>query len=206
MWIVSDGVENGSETGTSFKQALYFKEIGLNIHDTMIWKKDTSNFPEKTRYFQAFEYMFIFSKGKPKTVNLIKDRKNLYAGEKPHGTYRDVNGNIKERGEKWGEKMFLEYGVRFNVWEIAGEKQNKTGHPAVFPRQLARDHIITWSNPHETVLDPFSGSGTTAIEALNNNREFIGFEISKEYYEKSLEYIKCETSQTNIFQFLTNKG
>lgn len=202
VWIVSDGVENGSETGTSFKQALFFKELGLNLHDTMIWKKDTSAFPESTRYNSIFEYMFVFSKGKPKTIHLIEDRKNLWSGTKVHGTFRNQDGSMSERSEKWKEIECKAYGSRFNVWEIPTEKNNKTGHPAVFPSSLAKDHIISWSNRGDTVLDPFSGSGTTAIEALNLDRKFIGFEISKEYYEKSLERIEIETAQMNIFDYL----
>lgn len=202
VWIVSDGVENGSETGTSFKQALYFKELGFNIHDTMIWKKETCAFPEDTRYYPNFEYMFVFSKGKPKTINLIEDRKNLWSGTKVHGTFRQANGELKGRSAQWKESVCKDYGVRFNVWEISTEKNNKTGHPAVFPSRLAHDHIVSWSNRGDTVLDPFSGSGTTAIEALNLGREFIGFEISEKYYKKSLQRIKDETAQMNIFDYI----
>lgn len=206
VWVVSDGVENGSETGTSFKQALYFKEIGFNLHDTMIWKKETCAFPEETRYYQNFEYMFVFSKGKPKTINLIEDRKNLWSGARIHGTYRHKDGQSVRRSDKWRESVTKDYGVRFNVWEVITEKNNRTGHPAVFPNKLAHDHIITWSNRGEIVLDPFSGSGTTAIEALNNGRQFIGFEISKDYYAKSIQRIKDETAQMNIFDFIGEKS
>lgn len=202
VWIVSDGTENGSETGTSFRQALFFKEIGFNIHDTMIWKKESCAFPETIRYYPNFEYMFVFSKGKPKTVHLIEDRKNLWSGTKVHGTFREADGQLHERSTPWKERVCKDYGVRFNVWEIPTEKNNKTGHPAVFPRRIAYDHIISWSDKGDTVLDPFSGSGTTAIEALNANRNFIGFEISKDYYDKSLARIKEETAQMNIFDFI----
>ena len=202
VWIVSDGTENGSETGTSFRQALYFKQIGFNLHDTMIWKKETCVFPETTRYYPNFEYMFIFSKGKPKSIHLIEDRKNIYSGYYVHGTLRQKDGSLtKPSGLKKGRNV-KEYGVRFNVWEFSSEKNNKTGHPAVFPSKLVHDHIITWSNKGDTVLDPFSGSGTTAIEALNLGREFIGFEISEEYYKKSLDRIKSETAQMTIYDYM----
>lgn len=204
VWIVSDGVENGSETGTSFKQALYFKEIGFNLHDTMIWKKESCAFPEETRYYPNFEYMFVFSKGKPKSIHLIEDRKNLWGGTKVHGTFREADGRLKGRSATWKEVVCKDYGVRFNVWEITTEKNNKTGHPAVFPRKLARDHIVSWSERGDVVLDPFSGSGTTAIEALNNGREFIGFEISKEYFDKSIKRIQNETSQINLMELIGN--
>ena len=202
VWIVSDGTENGSETGTSFRQALFFKEIGLNIHDTMIWKKDTCGFPEKTRYYPVFEYMFVLSKGQPKTINLIEDRKNLYAGYYIHGTDRQADGRLTKVSGLKANRHVKEYGARFNVWDIPSEKNNKTGHPAVFPNSIARDHIISWSNKGDTVLDPFSGSGTTAIAALNLGRKFIGFEISSEYYEKSIKRIKEETAQMSIYDFI----
>ena len=72
VWIVGDATIKGSETGTSFRQALYFKEIGFNLHDTMIWYK-TNPMPyiKKNCYTPCFEYMFVFSKGKPNTFNPI---------------------------------------------------------------------------------------------------------------------------------------
>ena len=193
VWIVNDATENGSETGTSFRQALYFMEIGFNLHDTMIWKKETCAFPSSTRYYSNFEYMFVLSKGAPKTTNLIADRKNIWAGTNVHGTYRDRDDQTHRRNDEWRKKVFDDYGVRFNVWEITTEKQNKTGHPAPFPEALARDHIISWSNEGDVVLDPFMGSGTTAKVARALNRHYIGFEISAEYCEiirKRLEQTK----------------
>ena len=205
VWIVSDSTVNGSETGTSFKQALFFKEIGFNLHDTMIWRK-ISPFTHKNRYIADFEYMFVFSKGKPKTTNIICDRKNKWGGTPVHGTLQQKNdGKLAEINGK-GKRKVKEYGARYNVWDIPPEKNNRTGHPAVFPRAIAKDHILSWSNKGDTVLDPFSGSGTTAIEAINNGREFIGFEISKEYYDKSLQRINDETAQMNLFSLAGSEG
>tara|TARA_B100000029_G_scaffold494283_1_gene557806 strand:- start:555 stop:1376 length:822 start_codon:yes stop_codon:yes gene_type:complete len=181
VWIVNDTTINGSETGTSFKQALYFKEIGLNLHDTMIWQKETNPFTHKNRYINIFEYMFVFSKGKPKTTNLIKDRKNKYGGTKVHGTQREKNGTVR-LPTRIGKEI-KEYGSRFNVWQINTEKQNKTNHPAVFPILLAEDHIKTWSNKNDTVLDCFLGSGTSGLAAQNLNRKFVGIELDKKYFE-----------------------
>lgn len=199
VWIVADGVENGSETGNSFRQALFFKEIGFNIHDTMIWLKNSSAFPELVRYSQVFEYMFILSKGKPKTFNPIKDRINVTAGSKVHGTRRQKDGTLK----KVTHCSTLEpFGARFNVWSIPCETCNDTGHPAVFPAQLARDHILTWSNKGDVVLDCFLGSGTTALEAYKLERHYVGFEISQEYFNIASERLKLEKSQVNIFDIL----
>lgn len=187
VWIVSDQTVDGSETGTSFKQALYAKEVGFNLHDTMIWRKETCAFPEATRYYPIFEYMFIFSKGKPKTYNPIMDRKNIWGGHKVHGTFRQADGTLRQRSATWKESVCLDYGVRYNVWDIPTEKNNRTGHPAVFPITLVKDHIITWSNENDVVFDPFLGSGTTRIAAYELNRQFIGTEIDAEYFAKEEE-------------------
>ena len=179
-WIVSDAVVRGSETGTSFRQALCFKDVGFNLHDTMIWQKDSFSYPEKTRYFQAFEYMFILSRGKPETVHKICDRKNKYAGSVVHGTSRKPDGTTYRKSND-KKSVVSEYGERFNVWNIPTEKFNRTGHPAVFPKQLAKDHILSWSDEEDIVLDPFVGSGTTALAAIETNRHYIGFDISEDY-------------------------
>lgn len=179
VWVVGDSTINGSETGSSFKQALFFKECGFNLHDTMIWfKPNCFNFGSNNCYKQSFEYMFIFSKGKPKTINLIKDVKAKQAGKILKGARKHADGGR----DKVPDFVCSEYKRRYNVWPI--NVQAKTnGHPAVFPEQLAQDHILSWSNPGDTVLDPFMGSGTTAKMAIETNRNFIGFEISAEYCE-----------------------
>ena len=146
----------------------------------MIWEKDTFTFPDKTRYRQCFEYMFVFSKGKPKSINKISDRKNKFGGTMVHGTSRDPDGTTFRKSNH-NKSAVKEYGERFNVWHIPTEKKNKTGHPAVFPIQIALDHIISWSNEGDTVLDCFMGSGTTAVVSKKTNRNYLGFEISKEY-------------------------
>ena len=194
VWIVGDATINGSETGTSFKQALYFKECGFSLHDTMIWHK-ISKFQHKNRYISSFEYMFVLSKGKPKAANIICDRKNKWAGTQINGTERQANGKTKKLSDVQKSKKVKEYGARYNIWDIAPCTSNKTGHPAVFPEQLAKDHIISWSNEGDTVLDPFMGSGTTGKMAVLNNRRFIGieldecyFNIAKERIGKAIEY------------------
>lgn len=192
VWIVKDSTINGSETGTSFKQALFFKEIGFNIHDTMVWYKETFSFPNKERYRDCFEYMFIFSKGKPKKYNLIEDRLNKWAGTSVHGTSRNKDGNtFRKSNDK--KTLVKEKGVRFNVWEINTEKNNIFNHPAVFPEQLAKDHILSWSNEGDLILDCFCGSGTTLKMAKQLNRNFIGIDISEEYCNISKKRIEQNT-------------
>lgn len=193
VWIVSDATINGSETGTSFKQALYAIDCGFNLHDTMIWNKGTFTAVGslKSRYAPVFEYMFIFSKGFPKTFNPIKDKKNKHFGRKKHGTFTQKDGTKKPLSSIG--KPIAEYGQRFNVWDVAAEKSNsKRFHPAMFPEKLAYDHIISWSNENDVVLDPFMGSGTTGVACVNTNRKFIGCEIDKEYFniaQKRIEII-----------------
>ena len=184
VWIVNDATIKGSETGSSFKQALYFKEIGFNLHDTMIWNKGILTFPNPLRYHNGFEYMFVLSKGKPKTVNLIEDRVNKYAGTTIHGTDRQVTGETTQQAGV-GKRRVKDVGARFNVWNIPPVQSSKerTGHPAQFPEKLAIDHIISWSNEGDTVLDPFLGSGTTGVAAIKTDRHFIGFELSQKYFD-----------------------
>lgn len=191
VWVVSDATIKGSETGTSFKQALYAKEIGFRLYDTMVWRKPhTGAIGNLNAYENVFEYMFVFSKGKPKSTNIIKDKPNKRAGEIQSGSMRKVDGTVKKDNKGYGVKKIESYGRRHNVWDINPVKNNQGGkHPAPFPVQLVVDHIITWSNEGETVLDPFMGSGTTAIAAINTNRNFIGFELDETYYNLSLQRI-----------------
>ena len=185
VWIVGDATINGSETGSSFKQALYFKDCGFNIHDTMIWNKGsfTAVGTLKTRYASVFEYMFVFTKGKPSAFNPIKDRKNIHSGKKKHGTIRQPDGSTRPVSSIG--KIYAEYGQRFNIWNMPPEQSNtkRSGHPAQFPESIAQDHIISWSNPGDVVFDPFLGSGTTAKMAVLNNRHYIGFELDKKYFD-----------------------
>lgn len=201
VWIVNDQTVNGSETGTSFRQALYAMECGFNLHDTMIWHKSGFGFPDSNRYYPIFEYMFVFSKGIPATANLIADRRNIHGNTKIHGTSRQPDGSLKRsNGDK--KRDIPAYGRRFNVWQINEEKANRTGHPAVFPVRLAIDHILSWSNEGDLVLDPFTGSGTTGIAAHRTNRRFMGFEIDPVYYKAAKERLDRETAQVNIMDLM----
>lgn len=184
VWIVNDATIKGSETGTSFRQALWFMECGFNLHDTMIWEKSSfaATGSLAVRYAPVFEYMFVFSKGKPKTFNPIKDKKNVHAGRALRGTIRQKDGGTRRcTGDK--KKLIAEYGQRHNVWNIDAEKNNKTSHPAVFPEAIAHDHVISWSNPGDVVLDPFMGSGTTGVACIDTGRRFIGMEIDVDYFD-----------------------
>ncbi len=184
VWIVGDATIKGTETGTSFKQALYFKEIGFNLHDTMIYLKSNPVPMTHNRYEQQFEYMFVFSKGKPNTFNpLMQPCKT--AGKKYNiKRNRPYDGN-SQRHFRDEEIVTASEKYKYNVWEYAvGTDKNKSNvHSAIFPEALANDHILSWSNEGDIVLDPFAGSGTTLKMAKLLKRQYIGFEISQEYVD-----------------------
>ncbi len=183
VWVVGDATVNGSETGTSFKQVLYFMSIGFNLHDTMIYK--TSKPPlTHNRYEQAFEYMFILSKGKPKTFNPILENCKYYGQESKTSTFRHTG---TETGKLHKQAPINKQKIKGNIWEFgSGYGQSAIGkipfqHPAIFPEKLANDHIISWSNKGDLVFDPFCGSGTTCKMAIENHRNYAGIDISEEY-------------------------
>ena len=194
VWVVNDKTENGSKTGTSFKQALYFMEIGFNLNDTMIWRK-TNPMPQvkQPRYSACFEYMFVFSKGKPKTFNPLM-RPTKFGGMKYNSTAKNMDG---ESGRHELNYTVNSEAVDYNVWDIA-VSQNKTSHPAVFPYEIPYRHIKTWSNEGDVVLDPFMGSGTTGLAAIELGRKFIGVELNNEYYNMSSN--RLEDCVTNIIE------
>lgn len=206
VWVVNDKTKNYCESLTSFKTAIMFVEkAGFNLHDTMIYKR-TCAFPDVVRYYQDFEYMFVFSKGKPKTVNLLRQMKTQGSLKRQKnktgvGGERQTDGSLKRID---GKNAFLrkekarqdETRVKSNVWELPRGNQNSTRdkiafkHPAIFPEQLANDHIISWSNENELIYDPFMGSGTTAKMAIINKRNWIGSELSSEYCQITHERLK----------------
>jgi len=196
VWVVNDATINGSETGSSFKQALYFMECGFNLHDTMIWEKHT--IPQNgNRYESAFEYMFVFSKGKPKTFNPIKVKK-IYTDNRKTKKYQRDKYGIEQRGNvpQITEK------IDYNIWKIdvgGGIVTNDKiahKHPAIFPDELAKKHIYTWCNEGDLVYDCFMGSGTTAKMAHLLKRNWIGSEMSKEY---------CDIAEKRLYQYLNQK-
>lgn len=183
VWVVGDATKDGSESGTSFKQALYFMECGFKLHDTMIYQKKTPPLTHN-RYEQEFEFMFVFSKKKVKTFNPIMIDK-LYMDKRTNKAF----GRNKTNEHDMGFSSNKTQKIKGNVWEymVGGGKSTKDkiafSHPAIFPEQLAEDHILSWSNEGDIVFDPFMGSGTTAKMASLNNRKWIGFEMSEEYCE-----------------------
>lgn len=175
VWVVADAHIDGKETLTSFRQAIYFDHIGLRMHDSMVYEKSGPSFPDSTRYLQVAEWVWVMSKGKPKHVNLLRDRPNKYVGK----TGGNRRGGLCNRAAE---------GIRFNIWRYATGGGNSSKdplafrHPAIMPEGLARDHILSWSREGDVVLDPFAGSGTTLIQAAQLNRKFFGVEVHLPYY------------------------
>ena len=201
VWVVNDQIVNGGESGSSFRQALKFQEIGFKIYDTMIYHKNGAPFPETGRYSQVFEYMFILLKGKaPNTVNIIKDKENRWAGSATFGkrSARTKEGDIKQTNSF----IVGKYGARYNVWYINNGSGWTTKdkyayvHPAMFPESLAEDHILSWSKEGDVVLDPMCGGGTTCKMAKMNNRNFIGIDINQEYIDISDKRVSEVTAYT----------
>jgi site-specific DNA-methyltransferase (adenine-specific) len=195
VWVVGDKTHKGCESLTSFKQALYFKEIGFDV-DTNIYQKQNYKPVNAKRYDNVFEYIFILSKGKPKTFNPIMVEKARV--KKESGKYRQKDGTFKESIR---EANKLKKHTNIFSYSIGGHIADKIAfkHPAIFPEQLANDHIISWSNENDLVYDCFMGSGTTAKMAKINNRNYIGSEISKEYYEEAMKRIEQHKAQLIMF-------
>ena len=191
VWVVNDKTEKGSKSGTSFRQALYFMEIGLNLNDTMIWRK-TNPMPQvkQPRYSSCFEYMFVFSKGTPKTFNPIM-RECKLGGKLYDSTAKNMDGESGRHKLTYNVNKEM---VDYNIWDIA-VAQNKTSHPAVYPIEIPLKHIQSWSNEGDIVLDPFMGSGTTGLAALELNRKFIGIELNEEYFDLSKQRILEKSSK-----------
>lgn len=201
VWVVKDSVNQGNRSLTSFRQAIYFQDLGFNHYDTIIYNKKTSSLPHINRYLDTFEYMFICSKGLPKTVNLLADRENKWKESWGRKTVRELDGTLSERGKR----IAKDFSVRFNVWDYVTGFGNTTNdeiafnHPAMFPEALARDHILSWSNENDLVYDPFGGSGTTAKAAHQLQRNWILSEISAEYVDLANKRLEPYLMQESLF-------
>lgn len=188
VWNVYDKTEKGTKSGTSLEQCLYFRDKGLNINDYMIWRK-TNPLPvvKQPRYNPCFEFMFVLSKGKPKTFNPIQIPTKS-GGKHYKSTAKNMGG---ENGRRMLDYHVNSYMTDYNVWNmpVAPNKEvyhidgHEVKHPAVFPLQLPVRHVLTWSNPGDTVLDPFAGSGTTMVASKMHGRPCIGIELDKTYCE-----------------------
>ena len=202
VWVVNDQVIKGSESGTSFRQALKFMDAGFLLHDTMIYEKNSSSYPasvKSNRYTQIFEYMFVFSKGKPKTSNLICDKPNKWAGHTNWGKNTKRIGENEQLVEVGNIKPVPDFSPRNNIWRyvngggFASKDKIAHKHPAIFPEELVRDHLMTWTKEGDLVYDPFIGSGTVAKMCILLGRDYIGSEISQEYVDICNERIEITT-------------
>ena len=200
MWNVRDQTINGSETGTSFRQALHCLDIGLRLHDTMIYCREGVTFPDSNRYFQSTEYMFVFSNGAPKHFNGLRDRPNKTAGTVMHGTDRQTDGTLTVKRRSGQEIPAV--GLRHNWWVLHNAQAGLGefgGHPAPMPLPMATGHIQTWTIAGECVADPFMGSGTTGVACAQLGRKFIGIEIERRYFDIACERIDNAYRQKRMF-------
>jgi DNA modification methylase len=203
VWVVGDATIKGSETGTSFKQALWAKECGFNLHDTMIYQKNVYAFPLVNRYYQVFEYMFVWSKGSPKRYDIQR--------QPTDPRWRNKSNKTSSQRNPDGTTSKFNYGTgkdtrkMDNVWRLNAGYMKSTPdkeaykHPAIFPDELAKRHIISWSNEGDVIFDPFMGSGTTGLACKNLNRNFIGIELDKEYYEIAVRRINPNEGETAMY-------
>ena len=197
VWVVGDATIKGSETGTSFKQALHAMDCGFRLHDTMIYQK-VNPVPNEVgfRYQAAFEYMFVFTRGKPKSFNPLMVPCAMYGKAKPKRDgrqFRQVDGTMKaSHGLKYNKPEKF----RHNIWQYA--LSGAHAHPATFPEALARDHILSWSNEGDTVFDPFLGSGTTGKMAILHGRNFIGIERVEKYFDIACKRIEEAQRQVRV--------
>jgi site-specific DNA-methyltransferase (adenine-specific) len=186
VWIVQDQIVGGSETGTHSRQRLFFQDLGFHVHGTMIMASKGQPYPSKVRYPSTMQFAYIFSKGAPRTVNLICDKKNTTAGGFLRKNIRQTDGEVRRVTT---ENRIKGYGVRSSIWEynVGGMKSTKDRfahkHPAIMPELMAEDHILSWSLPGDLVFDPMAGSGTTCKMAVLNHRKFLGMEIHKPYWK-----------------------
>lgn len=204
VWNVADQTIDGSESGTSFRQALAFKDAGLRLHDTMIYCKEGVTYPDANRYHPAFEYMFVFSNGAPRCFNGIRDWKNKWGGSAMHGTDRNPDGTTKPISGIG--RAVPNMGLRRNWWVIANPYTGETqGHPAPMPYSMASDHIETWTDVGAAILDPFMGSGTTGVACAKLGRKFIGIEIEPKYFDIACRRIAEAYRQPRLFAEPTPK-
>lgn len=204
VWVVNDATINGSETGTSFRQALFAMECGFNLHDTMIYQR-VSPFPQYNRYHPSFEYMFIWSKGTPKTFNCIMEKR---LSKTSGSSFRQKDGTLAKPDEKAKERMInankKDETSRKNIWKYSAGSNSSSDeiafkHPAIYPELLVADHIHSWSNERELVYDPFMGSGTTAKMAHIYKRNWIGSELSQEYVDIANKRLEPYFNQQTLF-------
>ena len=206
VWITSDATVNGSETGTSLKQALGFMERGLRLHDTMIFEKSHPRLTTKNRYMSSWEYMFVFTKGEPSVANMIHDRPNITAGKGRYKSMSSVQDKSKIEITNLDNRIVQKYSKRTNVWNYAvgynhsaPDFNNAHKHPSIFPLSLACDHIRTWTDPGNIVLDPMCGSGTTLRAAKNLNRYAVGIDTNEKYIDMAKERLA-----QNVFGMTTD--
>ena len=173
---------------------------------TMFYHKEGMTL-NHNRYEQEVEYMFIFSKGKPKTFNPIMIPCEWYGKDSDRtgqklGVHNEINKKVRSGKDRTNINPTK---IKGNVWKYntgylhSSKDKLAFKHPAIFPEKLAADHLYSWSNEGDLIYDPFMGSGTTAKMAHIYKRNWIGSEMSKEYIEIANKRLKPYLTQTTLF-------
>lgn len=184
-WVVRDQIADGDQSASSFRQALFFKGLGFRLHNTIIIEKQIIRGISRVRYGVAPEFAFVFSKGRPRTINLIEDKENKFGGRHMRFSTRSRDGTKC----KTAKALIRPFGVRGNVWRyttgsrVTAKEDYAYDHPALMPERLAHDLIVSWSRPGDLVLDPFGGAGTTAKMALLGHRRYLSMEAHRPYHD-----------------------
>jgi site-specific DNA-methyltransferase (adenine-specific) len=198
VWVVADAIIGGGESGMSAKQKLYFQRAGFSVHQTMVMQRAGSRWPSKVRYGDSLEYAFVLSKGKPRTINLLRDKPNKHAGMVRMFNRRGLDGRLHPAG---AAPPVRDWGVRSAVWHYATGGWNGTpdeyanDHPALMPERMAEDHILSWSRAGDLILDPMAGAATTCKMALLNHRDYLGFEVHEPYHRLAVRRMEDAHAQ-----------
>lgn len=183
VWVIGDKTVDYSRQMIPYTHAFGLRDAGFCIYDVMIYSKPAGRYMNRYRYPNVYEHMIVASKGKPKTFNpiMVKTKK---PGDSRNTTilHRDADNN-----RTLGYRTTAEERPHDNIWKYSpgfgAVDRYAFEHPAVFPEKLARDQIISWSNPNDIVLDPMCGSGTTLKMARVYGRRYAGIDVAPEYLE-----------------------
>jgi len=165
-------------------------EIGFNMRGEIIWNKAASASPSTAWgswqsaanpiLRDVHEYILIFSKGsyrRERTENEISEKNNTIT---------------KEQFMEWTK----------SIWTMNAESAKRIGHPAPFPEELPNRLIQLYSFTNDIILDPFMGSGTTAIAAIKTKRNYVGYDISSEYIKLANKRIKLTLQESiSLFEY-----
>lgn len=201
--VIQDQTKNFGKTLTSFKTIIdWCDNIGFKLFECVIYRKHGSEGAWWTNRFRVdHEYMPIFLKGeKPQYFN----KENLKVPSIHGGKVMTGSGSRRTDGKTNARvtRPINTMKCRGTIWNylMAGDKDPiKRQHPAPFPDQIPLDFIECFCPPGGVVLDPFMGSGSTAVAAKKLNRKYIGFDTSEEYIKIAHARLRNTETQLKVF-------